>query len=395
MSSLAPKVMPLAGRIAFPVAVVLVGLNLRPLLAAIGPLADPIQRATGLTDTGLATLTTLPVALMGACLLASRHIRSRLREKTGIGLGLALILLTCLWRWTDTGGAGLILSAVLGGIGIALVQALMPVVIRGRAGPASAGLMGLYSTAIMGGAMIASMAAPWLEQMAGWATGLGIWALPAMLGLLIWGRTPDMPDTGASQPPPVAHSARAWLLLIFFGLGTGAYTLVLAWLPPFYTRLGWSAPAAGALLGLLTLAEVVAGLAVSVWVGRAPDRRPALLAAIGALLGGLLMLCLAPLALALPAAVLSGLGIGALFPLGLIIAMDHGEGAGEAGAIAGFVQGGGYGLAALLPLAAGLLRQHLADLTPAWWLMAALCLLMMLIAVRFHPTDRIRLSRTP
>ena len=143
------------------------------------------------------------------------------------------------------------------------------------------------------------------------------------------------------------------------------------------------------LLGGVTFAEVLAGIVVSLWVHRCPDRRTALFAAIGALLVGLLCLCLAPLTLVWPAAVLAGLGIGALFPLSLIVAMDHGERAADAGAITEFVQGGGYVIAALMPLMAGILRQTLTDLTPAWWLMAGLCLVMMLMAVRFRPQDRI------
>lgn len=127
------------------------------------------------------------------------------------------------------------------------------------------------------------------------------------------------------------------------------------------------------------------GIGVSMIVGHFADRRPILLLAIGALLAGLLCLALAPLPLAWSAALLSGLGIGALFPLGLIVAMDHGRDAAEAGRIVGFVQGGGYVLAALLPLIAGMLRQCLSDLTLAWWLMAALCLVLALMAVRLRP----------
>ena len=73
---------------------------------------------------------------------------------------------------------------------------------------------------------------------------------------------------------------RAWLLMLFFGIGTGAYTLVLAWLPPFYTELGWSAAHSGLLLGALTLVEVLAGLVVSSIINRFPDRRPLLLAVL-------------------------------------------------------------------------------------------------------------------
>lgn len=132
---------------------------------------------------------------------------------------------------------------------------------------------------------------------------------------------------------------------------------------------------------------MIAGLAVSLWLAHSADRRPALFVAIGALFVGLLCLSLAPVRFASLAVLLTGVGVGALFPLSLIVAMDHGENASDAGAIAGFVQGGGYVLAAVLPFIAGVLRQHLSDLTPVWWLMASLCLVLGLIAARLRPGE--------
>lgn len=384
------------GRPLFAVAVLFVAVNLRPTLASVSPLLDAIQGDTNLSDTDAGLLTTLPVVLMGGCLLATSRLKALFGERAGVAIGIALILLASLGRWAWPGRSQLIVTAVLGGVGIAIVQALMPAIIRNRAGVRTASLMGLYSTGIMGGALIASMASPWIARGSNWAAALGVWALPASIGLAAWWSVTDPSDGSESttEAGPVYGESRAWLLLALFGLGTGAYTLVLAWLPPFYTQLGWSAPAAGAALGAITFAEVIAGIVVSLWIDRFRDRRPALFAAIGALLLGLLCLCLEPLSLAWPAALFAGLGIGALFPLSLIVAMDHGETAGEAGAIVGFVQGGGYVVAAVLPLLAGLLRQNLFNLTPAWWLMAGLCLVLALITLCLRPGDRIVVSRS-
>jgi CP family cyanate transporter-like MFS transporter len=376
---------------AFSAGIVLVGLNLRPILAAVGPLLDVIQRDTGLDDGQAGLLTTIPVALMGFCMLGTRMFKARIGAHRGVALGLLLVSFASVLRWFSPSATLLLTTAIVGGIGIALVQALMPGFIRERAGRRGAPLMGVYSTAIMAGALMASATSPWLERLWGWSAAVGIWVLPGILGLVAWiiivGGTREKVTTNASVR--VHGSSRAWALLAFFGLGTGAYTLVLAWLPPFYTHLGWSAAAAGALLGAVTLAEVAAGVAVSVWVDRLPDRRPALFVALGALSTGLACLCLAPLATAWPAAVLAGVGIGALFPLSLIVAMDHADNGEQAGAVVGFVQGGGYLLAAVLPFIAGLMRQGMSDLTPAWALMAGLCLVLAFLAVRFRPGDKL------
>nr|WP_281411207.1 MFS transporter [Rhizobium sp. BK316] len=143
--------------------------------------------------------------------------------------------------------------------------------------------------------------------------------------------------TSSSSP---SRSGRTWLLLAFFGVGTGAYTLVLAWLPPFYVQLGRSEDIAGYLLAGLTLVEVLAGPAVSAMINWFPDRRGPLAAALFAILGGLVCLITMPLALALPAMILLGLGIGALFPLSLIVTLDHADEPTSAGRLTAFVQGG-------------------------------------------------------
>ncbi|WMD22064.1 MFS transporter [Achromobacter seleniivolatilans] len=390
------------------VVIVLVGLNLRPVLASVPPLLDLVLAATRMSDTVAGLLTALPVFVMGLGALSVAPLRRLLGEELGVVVGLALITAATAGRlWA--GNTGLMLATgVVAGLGIAVAQALLPIYIKTRFATGSSGVMGLYSTAIMGGAAVASVASPLMAQRASWLEALAVWSLPAAAAMLGWllvmrltaaaqeavpiadaNATPSPVPPSALAPVPTPRS-RIWLLAVFFGLGTGAYTLVLAWLPPYYTALGWTPVAAGQLLGAVTAAEIVAGLLVSLCIGRLPDRRIALFLAIGALALGLMGWILAPAALAWPAAVLAGLGIGALFPLSLIVAMDHARTSLEAGRLASFVQGIGYLIAALFPFAAGLIRQHLSDLTPAWILMTLICLVLFAMASRFRPQPATR-----
>ena len=150
-------------------------------------------------------------------------------------------------------------------------------------------------------------------------------------------------------------------------------------------ELGLSANQGGLLLGLLTLAEVAAGLAVSAWIGRFPDRRGPLLVVLSLVLAGLAGLILAPIPLALPVVIVLGLGIGALFPSSLIVTMDHAANPAEAGTLMGFVQGGGYIIASTMPLVAGILREQLSALSYAWAVMAVGVLILMVMASRLTP----------
>ncbi|MGK5065286.1 MFS transporter [Janthinobacterium sp. LB3P112] len=376
-------------------AIILLGLNLRPILAAIGPLLDSIQASTGISNADAGLLTTVPVFAMGVCTLAGAQLQRRLGVARGIGIGIAIIAAACALRWPLHGSSGLIATAALGGLGIALVQALLPAFIK-RHFPARAGqLMGFYTTGIMGGAAIAAASASPLAQSWGWNALLALWALPAVAAALLWRRAAASRvevASGAGASLPVG-SGRAWLLMVFFGIGTGAYTLVLAWLPPFYTELGWSAADSGLLLGALTLVEVLAGLLVSSIIHRFPDRRILLLSVLLAVLAGLACLIVAPAQLAIPAVILLGCGIGALFPLSLIVSMDHVRDPAGAGALLGFVQGGGYIIASSMPFIAGLIRQHSSSLAQAWMVMAAGVVVLLLIAVRFAPGGRLAQSR--
>ncbi|RQV84461.1 MFS transporter [Burkholderia anthina] len=379
-------------------AVVLVGLNLRPALAAIGPLLDMIQRATGIGDGAASLLTTIPILLMGLGALSARRLQRLTGIAGGVWFGVALIALACASRVGAQHAWLLLASACCAGVGIAMVQALLPGFVKAHFVTRIGGAMGVYSTSIMGGAVLASVVAPFAAVRWGWLAALAGWALPAALAALAWPLASRGGDALASGPVSVSgaqpsRSPRAWRLALFFGIATGAYTLVLAWLPPYYTRLGWSPTAAGSLLGGVTFAEVVAGLTVSATIDRLPDRRPALHAAIASLLVGLLVMLAAPDALALPAALLLGAGIGALFPLSLIVTVDHAATPADAASLTGFVQGIGYLIAGLFPFAAGIVRQHLADLTPAWIAMACLCIALFALAAGFAPKQMRQIAR--
>ena len=365
----------------------LVGFNLRPIMAAIGPLLDILQQDLGLSSTQASLLTTLPVFLMGICALAGPWLQRWVGEVRGIALGMLLITLASAARFVIDSGVWLIISAAIAGTGIAMVQALMPAWLK-RNHPERAGsLMGLFTTGIMGGAVIAAAGAAPAAAVGGWRLVLGVALIPALLALIAWMRYAGGRQRTAARVVLPYSSSRAWFLLAFFGIGTSAYTLVLAWLPAYYIDLGRSPVHAGYLLGALSAMEVVAGLAVSSLVHRFPDRRPLLTFVILLMLAGLGCLILAPLPLMLPAIVLLGLGIGALFPLSLIVTLDQADSPAEAGALLAFVQGGGYAIAALMPLLAGVIRDAMASLQWAWVCMVIGALVVLVMTWRLGRTD--------
>ena len=66
--------------------------------------------------------------------------------------------------------------------------------------------------------------------------------------------------------------------------------------------------------------------------------------------------------------------------MSLIVTLDHAESPAEAGALLAFVQGGGYAIAALMPLLAGVIRDTMASLQWAWVCMVVGALVVLIMS---------------
>ena len=369
--------------------IMFIALNLRPSMAAVGPLLTAIRGDIPLSFTLASLLTMLPVMAMGLAMFVGLGVSQRLGEQRTVVLSLLIIGLATVSRLFVDSAAELILSAVLAGIGIALIQALMPVLIKSRFSDNAALCMGLYVTSIMGGAALAASFAPLLMTRTGsWRLGLAGWALLTVPALLFWcAQRAGMPTQPARllSNRSFFRNPRAWLLAIFFGLGTASYTCVLAWLAPYYVETGWSEQDAGLLLGFLTAMEVLSGLLTPALASRSRDRRWVLGVLLVLIMAGFCGLILSPHHLSLLWPCLLGLGIGGLFPMSLIVSLDHLDDPRRAGGLTAFVQGIGYLIAGLSPLVAGMIRDQFAGFDWAWWTLTAVMALMLLMVWRFNP----------
>ena len=375
-------------------AILLLSLNLRPAIAIIGPLIQSISHASGITSVGISLLTTIPVLMMGFGAIYAARIRQAFGERGGVTLGAAIIAIACIMRLYGESRYNLYASALLVGLGIAMIQALLPGFIKRNYGARTSSVIALYSTGIVVGAAIGSGTASWLEDHFGWLATLSGWGLPALLAILFWHMASRSSHyegsssfTAAPESTPFWRISRCWSLMLFFGIGTGAFMLAMAWTSPFYIGLGVDKAEAGLLLSVLTIAEAATALWLSFAIARFPDRRGLLIGSLLLVAAGFIMLMVAPLAMPYLTVVLLGVGIGILFPLSIIVAMDHLKDPTLAGNFTAFVQGGGFIIASLVPLTAGSLRDIFNDLSYIWLLMAIASLAMLLIAVRFSPAS--------
>ncbi len=381
--------------------VVLTALNLRPFLTAIGPLARDIAAATGLDLRGMAWLTLLPMLLMGLGAWCGPALQQRLGARRVLLGALAVLALGSALRAWAPGGAALIATAALCGLGVAFVQAVFPGVIKRQFPGHVAPVMGLYSAALMGGGALGAQLTPLAAQGGDSRGALAWWALPVLAALLLaWRalpRTSRFPahHNGASATRWMLQRPRTWLLMLCFGLVNGGYASVVAWLAPFYQLHGWSPADSGGLVALLSLAQAAMALLLPLLAARQRDRRPWLWLTLALQATGFAALVLWPDAAPRTWAVLLGMGLGGSFALTMVVVLDHLPEPAQAGALSALMQGGGFLLAALAPWVMATLHGASGSFGAGWLMHLGCVALVAVLTVRFAPQRYAQVMRDP
>jgi CP family cyanate transporter-like MFS transporter len=187
-------------------AIVLIGINLRPLLTSISPLMTTIRDATRLSFYGASLLTSLPVIVMGIGAFGAGALTRTVGETRGVMLGLLAIALACAARWSAASGVALLATAILAGAGVAAIQALLPAVMKQRF-PARVPLaMGVFSASIMGGGGLGASLSPWVTHATqSWHAALAVWAIPACVAMAGWWALNRSRSNVVTRPTTVAR----------------------------------------------------------------------------------------------------------------------------------------------------------------------------------------------
>jgi CP family cyanate transporter-like MFS transporter len=119
---------------------------------------------------------------------------------------------------------------------------------------------------------------------------------------------------------------------------------------------GSSATTAGVVLSMLSLGSMFAALTVPTVASRRIDHRGLIAPAMSVCILGTLALVFAPLAGAIPFALFLGFGQGAVLALALMFVIVRSPNSEAAASMSSMAQGVGYSVAALGPLAVGLVH---------------------------------------
>lgn len=378
---------------------VLAALNMRAPLAAVSPVLGEIGTHFGLAATASSLVTTIPLLTMGlASPLAPRLARRWGTEAVLCG---ALVLLAA--------GVGLRAAppvvALFGGCAvvgtaIAMLNVLMPGLIKRDFPQRAAAMTALYSTAmILGATVSAAVAVPLERLLGGWQGSLASWAVLAALAALVWlpqalsrraagtpvgstpgGRTADGGPEPVSPPAParrggrgMARSPLAWQVTLFMGAQSLIAYVTIAWMPLILTDAGMPRPTAGLVFAFSTLVQMAGSFVVPTLAGRARDQRLLAVAVVALMAGGIAGLLVAPAAGAWLWAALLGVGQGGTLGLSLTLMVLRTRDAHSAATLSGMAQTWGYLLAAVGPLTIGAVRQLTGGWTVPIVLLLAVC----------------------
>ncbi|WP_338551895.1 MFS transporter [Paenibacillus sp. KS-LC4] len=386
-------------------AIFIAALNLRPIITSVAPLLRTMQNDLAMSGLTASLLTTLPVLCMGIFAPAATALRDRVGLERTIFIALFLITGATALRGGVSSVFILIITALVGGIGISLAGPLLSGFIK-KYFPTKPGIVSVYSASMTVGAAIASAFAIPLYNRSNHSLSLtlSIWAIFGVIALIVWSaflgsrgskgierikgnkvnkinKVKKGGLVGASSKLPSRlpiRNKKAVLLTLFFGLMASIFYSVTAWISPIALSFGYSAASAAMLLTVFTIIQIPVSLTIPFLVARSGKRRFYLvLCSVSELIGIVMLLLHLPM---LPAVIMLGIGAGGLFPLALMLPIVETDTPEEAGAWSAMSQCGGYIIGAMGPLLIGAIYDSSGSFMAA--LVAMLAAIVVMIGVQ-------------
>lgn len=372
-------------------AIVLASVNMRAALASVAPLVGEIAADFGLSSTASSLVTSVPVLFLGAGALVAPWLGRRFGIEAVLAAALVLLGAGILVRVLPSVYA-LYGGGVLVGTAIALLNVLMPGLIKRDFADRAASMTSLYTGAMIAGATVVAAASVPLEEAFGgsWEASLAFWSLLAALAAVAWlpqvllarggtargGRTVQEARAGTGSAVParsVWRSALAWQVTLFMGLQSLWTYVLIAWMPTIFTDHGMSRSTAGVLFAFNTLTQVAGAFAVPLLAGRMRSQRPLVVLVTTLVAAGYAGLMIAPVQGAWLWSALLGVGQGGGVGLALTLIVLRAGDAVTASRLSGMAQTVGYLLAAAGPLAAGAVHQATGSWTVPIVLVLCVC----------------------
>jgi len=346
--------------------ILLVALNLRPAVASLSPIIVAVEQDIPLDSVALGILGMLAPACFAFAGLTMHPLSRRVHAEWILLGALVSIVIGQIVRATAESLAALLVGGVLAFVGMGVANVLLPPLVK-KYFPSRIGLVtALYVTLTSVGALVPPMLAVPLEQALSWRESVGSWAILGALAIIPWlammlgRRSRDAANAVSSIPAPsiggLWKSRIAWAVALLFAVSSFNGYAMFAWLPLMLTTTaGVSATEAGLQLSLLAAMGIPAAVFVPVLAAKMREPLQLVYPGVAAFVVGYLGLIVLPTTGTWVWVAAIGLGT-LLFPLSLLLVNLRTLTYEGSIALSGFVQGVGYVLGAMGPLAVGVLH---------------------------------------
>jgi len=360
---------------------VLFAFSLRSAVASLSPLYDHIAVDFDVPAAVIGLIGTAPPVCYAVFGLLTPALERRFGLERLAVVAMVIVAIGLIVRSLAPGDGVLLAGTapIFAAVGVGNI--LLPPLVK-RYFPDRVGLMTtVFSTTMALATFLPPLVAVPVADASDWHVSLGLWAVFALVATVPWiglavrqagveksrAAAAAASDDDIEQPSPRAFGRMwrlpiAWALLVGFAVSsTLAYT-AFAWLPTILVDIAGVTPAvAGVLLALFGFMGLPASLAVPLLVTRANATRVLFGVAVGTGLAGIAGLLFVPTVAPWLWVALFGLAP-LLFPMILVLLGLRTRTHEGAVALSGFVQSGGYAIAALFPVGIGLLH----DATDSW-----------------------------
>ncbi|MEZ9559470.1 MFS transporter, partial [Vibrio splendidus] len=266
--------------------ILFLALNLRGPFTSLAPVLSQVMEGLNLTSSAAGFLTALPLLTFALFSPLVTKISQRIGLEPSLLLGLVLITTGITLR---SFGAipTLYIGTVMIGLGIAIGNVLLPVVVKISFPTRIATVTSLYIfTMGIGSTLGSSLMVPFsnltLFTVTGWQLALLMNLIFPILALMIW--LPKIRKRSSSstnnkhqeKPIPMKKmikSGVAWQVTLALGLNSFTFYSLAGWLPQILNDLGYSEIDAGYIYGFLQFSTMVPGLLLLPFLGKSDNQQ--------------------------------------------------------------------------------------------------------------------------
>lgn len=358
-------------------ALLLTILVMRGPITCVGAVADEIISVLDIGYPAYGLLSALPIACFGLFCAAAPAMSKKYGLIGTLFISLTLIFVGAIGRLLPIYSTMLVATGLIG-VGIALLNVLLPVLLRDYFPNNIPLVMGVFTGFIgFSGSIGAYFSVPLLHAFGTLNGPLGLWVIMGGVALLSWLAVPGrrkITVSGGVFDWKMLKKPMTWAVIFVMGMQSLTIYTTVAWLPTILSTLGFSASTAGLGSAVFLLVSAPASILTAAFIKAVGGNRPAAVIMAVSFAAGI-VLWLAGGAWSFVGCVLAGIPQGITFSMAMILMAQKTKNLSELLVISSLAQGIGYILAGLGPFICGLLYKGDGQ----WWPVASFMLCAVLL----------------